>query len=67
MRQMKKFDVLKMKMIFDCEEKDGKKKDFSLIEVNYSQIIITSNLEKTYFYAFFSFFIIINHLYSLRF
>jgi len=35
---VKKFDVLEMKMIFDCKKKD-EKMDFSFIGVNYPQII----------------------------
>jgi len=38
LKQVKKFDVLEMKMIFDCKKKD-EKMDFSFIGVNYPQII----------------------------
>ena len=37
MKQMKKFDVLGMKTIFDCKKKDGKMIFFYW--VNYPQII----------------------------
>jgi len=35
MKAMKKFDVLEMKMVTNCKNKNKEKKDFSLIGVNY--------------------------------